>query len=879
MSSLSLWTYEFNSLRHVQQSHPLLAGARASHMQTLSPETSSPDLFPPGEVPSGIPGYRSLPGSYDEMVDASGTLRPHWRQFGTLLADHTPESMKDRQEMIQRLLRDHGVTYNFYEDRKDSVRTWALDMLPVIIASSEWRGVSAGLEQRARLLNLILADIYGAQRMLKEGVLPPRLLYANPSFLRPIQGVSPYKGQFLATMGTDLIRGANGRWMALSDRVQAPSGMGYTLENRIILSRAFPDEFNRVGVERLTNFYDTERELFRSLAPQRRGSATVVMMSPGPFNETYFEHAFKARYSGFPLVEGADLTVRDQRVHLKTLEGLRRVDVIVRRVDELFCDPLELKTDTLLGVPGLVEAWRSGNVSIVNGLGTGVVETPALHPFLPGLCRALLGQELILPGAPTWWCGQQRELAMVLAEPDRWIVKPTFASGARDPIYLGELDSKKRAEVLDRVKAAPSEWVAQEVFALSTAPTWIDGKVQPRSLVWRAFTVSAGDKYTVMPGGLSRVSPEPQRFVFTIRSGGISKDTWVLADGPVDGQTISSGVVQQIRPGRSPSGVPSRVGDHLFWLGRYMERLEQTVRTLRVVLLRLIGEGSEQQKRERAGGLQLLHGLHLVPSTLLQKTDTASILADLHQLITQVSREGGLPGSISRVRYNASAARDRLSDDMWRLLNRIDVGGPQLKNGPSFVSEALAVLDGIILSSAAFSGMMMENMTRGHGWRFLEIGRRLERALVICTLVEAAVPFAIKDDSILPPMLEVGDITMTYRRFHVAQPSLLPVLDLLLLNEANPRSVSFQLSVLSRTAAQLPHSTYATIDAKTKFIADSLQSELASLNLTVAAQAKEAVASSVPILCKRLCSGLEELSDEITNYYFSHAMRGERVGE
>ncbi len=818
-----------------------------------------------------LDGYRPEPGVYDEMMERNGELRPHWKLFGQMLAQHAAPELRGRHETIQRMLRDHGVTYNFYDDASGTVRQWALDLMPFIVAPDDWRKIAAGLAQRARLLNLVLADIYGPQRLLSEGRLPPSLIFSNPGYLRPVQSITPPGGNFLVTMGSDLVRNSNGAWMVLADRTQAPSGKGYTLENRIILSNIFPDEFSACRVQRLAGFFEAERESFRALAPSRRGTPSVVLHSPGPYNETYFEQAFKARYLGYPLVEGADLTVRDRRVHLKTLEGLRRVDVIVRRVDDTFCDPLELRSDALLGVPGLVEAWRSGNVSIVNGLGTGVIETPAIHPFLPGLCRHLLGEELLLPSVPTWWCGQERELQMVLSDPERWVVKPAFSSGTREPIFIAETDSRKRAELLDQIRAKPHNWVAQEVLNLSTTPAYVDGALQPRSLVWRTFTNASREKYTVMQGGLTRVSPASRGLVVTMQSGGISKDTWVLTDGEVEQITLLPSQPVVIRPARPPGGVPSRVADHLFWLGRYVERLEQTVRVLRTMLQRLTGEGSDLQSRELNACVKLLDTLKLDPEPT-KSNDFNSIRTMARKIVEDPKKEGGIRDLLKRVRFNAAAARDRLSDDMWRLLNRLERDA-KLTTKQWFVPDALAMLDSLVLDLAAFSGMQLENMTRGHGWRFLEIGRRLERALGVFTLAGATVSSA--DESVLSPMLEICDSSMTYRRLHFARPVLAPVLDLLMLNEMNPRSAGFQLHALGRQVAQLQQSPGATFSASEKELADALQSDLASLNLAALMESSDESRNFVTNLCARLCDNLEKLSDQLSSHYFSHATRRE----
>jgi uncharacterized circularly permuted ATP-grasp superfamily protein/uncharacterized alpha-E superfamily protein len=824
--------------------------------------------MPPPALEACLLNYRPVPGVFDEMVLPNGGLRSHWKTFGSFLAQCSEADLKQRAETIQRLLVDHGATYNIYDDAQGTSRPWMLDLLPFIVAEQDWRQVQEGLDQRGRLLNAILLDLYGPQNLIRDGLLPPGIVHANPSFLRPVMGVNPPGGKFIFSLGCDLVRDAGGFWRVLADRAQAPSGQGYTLENRIVMSNVYAEEFNASRVRRLANYFELKRDMLRSLAPKHRhGDAGILMLTPGPYNETYFEHAFQARYLGFPLVEGADLTVRDRHSQLKTLEGLRRVEVMVRHVDDVFCDPLELNAGSLLGTPGLMEAWRSGSVALANGLGTGLIETPALHPFMPGLCRHLLGEELKLPCVPTWWCGQQRELSMVLADPDRWVIKPAFVRGARDPVFIRDLDRAAKTRMLDNIRATPHAWVAQEVLSLSTTPTWTGTRMEPRSLVWRAFAIAQGDNFATMPGGLARVSPEAQRWLVTMRSGGISKDTWVLGDGTED--TRYGHMNQQplvIRPARPPSGVPSRAADHLFWLGRYAERLELTVRTTRVLMQRLTSERGQVESHEAQSCLSLMVEIGLVPK------ESTSLREHLQSIMQDPKRDGSVPGLLGRLRYNASAARDRLSDDMWMLFNRIerDVHAPV---GPFSLSAAQSCLDTLVLDLAAISGMQHENMTRGHGWRFLEIGRRLERATVILSLIKGTLAQAVHDDSILTPLLEICDSAMTYRRLHFARPVLAPVLDLLLLNDINPRSVAHQLIVLGRQATQLPIDRSPDGGMREKHQTDILLSTLGSLNLVSLARSSSQLPATVATLCDTLTDGLEKLSDLITERYFSHAVR------
>src|ERR1051325_2175853 len=444
-------------------------------------------------------GYRPAPGGFDEMLAAPGTPRPHWQRFVNALDQLGRHELASRWENGRRIIREHGVTYNVYGDPQGMDRPWELDMVPLLVPAEEWRAIEAGLTQRTRLFNLILADLYGPQRLLRAGLIPPALIFANPGFLRSCHGLRVPGEIHLHLHAVDLARSPDGQWWSLGDRTQSPSGSGYALENRIVLSRILPDEFRESQVQRLASFFQVQRDTLRQLAPATSDNPNIVLLTSGPHNETYFEHAYLARYLGFTLVEGGDLTVRDRRVFLKTLEGLQPVDVIFRRVDDSFCDPLELRSDSFLGVPGLVEAARAGNVTIANALGSGILESPAFLAFLPSLCRHLLSEELRLPSVATWWCGQAKEQQYVLDHLTQIVIKPAFGTLARKPVFGGRLTAPERQNLLAAIRARPHEYVGQEQVALSTAPAWDNGRLDPRRVVVRAYVTATGDAFTVMP--------------------------------------------------------------------------------------------------------------------------------------------------------------------------------------------------------------------------------------------------------------------------------------------------------------------------------------------------------------------------------------------
>ena len=816
-------------------------------------------------------GYPSFPGIFDEMA-AAGRVRPHWVKFVSSLDRLGREELAQRWDSARRIIREHGVTYNVYGDPRGMDRPWELDMVPLLIAPPEWAEIEAGLVQRTRLFNLILADLYGPQRLLREGRLPPALVCANPNFLRPCHGIPVPRQTFLHLHGVDLARSHDGRRWALSDRTQTPSGAGYALENRIVVSRTLPDEFHDCKVQRLASFFRGLSDELRALAPQNREHPSVVLLTPGPHNETYFEHDFLARYLGFTLVEGGDLTVRDRKVFIKTLEGLRPVDVILRRVDDWFCDPLELRGDSFLGVAGLLEAARAGNVAIANAVGSGLVESPVFLAFLPGLCRHLLGEELKLPSVATWWCGQEKELQYVIEHLDKIVVKPAYAWRAGWPIFGGRLSAEERAQVIAEIRARPHDFVGQEKVALSTVPVWRDNKLEPRPLVLRAYVATGENSVSVMPGGLTRVSVSAEQLNVSMQSGGGSKDTWVISEGPVSTVSLLTASGQPVHAGRSLAGVPSRVADNLFWLGRYTERLEDTFRLLRAVVVRMSGESGGESTAELNELARVLVRLELLPARFSGRVPLRELEHEVLLLIYKQDRTGSARHILGRVRAIASIVRDRLSADTWSILNQLNIDA-RSRTRRILLAEALGVLNTGIVNLSAFSGMEMENMTRGLGWRFLDFGRRIERATHVVRLFRAAVSPDIKPGAVLEPVLEIADSVMTYRRRYLGGVLLPAVLELLLLDDGNPRSFAFQLRALADHAAILPREGALDGGNGEQPRIATLLARVMKLDPAWLARAAEAEAvEALDSLFADLLLELGVLSNELTHHYFTHTV-------
>ena len=662
-------------------------------------------------------GYLARQSGRDEMIETDGSLRAHWRMLVTLLDDLGPEELRRRWEQAGRMIRENGITHNIYGDPDGLDRPWKLDFVPFLLTAAEWWHVSEGLVQRARLLDALLADIYGPGRCLAEGWLPPELVYLNRGFLRPCHGIIPPQKQWLHLYAADLSRQVDGQFRVMSDRTQAPSGAGYCLENRIVLSSALPTAFRQCNVHRLAPFFISLRQKMTSLAPANRENPRVVLLTPGPYNESYFEHAYLARYLGYTLVHGNDLTVREGIVYLKTLSGLQRVDVILRRVDDDYCDPLELFQHSFLGVPGLVEAIRQGNVAVANALGAGVVQAPAMLSFLPSLCRHLLSEELKLQSVQTWWCGDADSLRYVLANLSQLVIKPAFPTLSPDLQFGKDLSRDQQDELKARIAARPADYVAQEYMVSRTAPVLVDGQVEPRRFVVRAYAVADHSSYTVMPGGLTRVTGAPDSLLVSMQHGGGSKDTWILANAPVNEATLLPLTSQPVELSRGGGELTSRVADDLFWLGRYIQRSDSDVRIARCLFGRLMDLTRSDVTTTVNYLTRALFGQR---HPRFQENGVSALVAE----VFNSPAPGGLKRGVNNVHQLVRGLRDRVSADAWRILQGIQqtLSEFDLDTVDDQLGPAIELLNQLTMGFLAFGGVVAESMTRGQAWRFLDMG-------------------------------------------------------------------------------------------------------------------------------------------------------------
>ncbi len=817
-----------------------------------------------------LAGYnrRTTAERFDELCTADGSVRSHWLPVLDLLGSVRAVDIESRLASAQQHIRDEGITYTIYADPQGRDRPWALDELPLVLPEEEWTALSYGLAQRARLLNQIMADVYGPQKLLQEGIIPPEVIYGAGGWLPAAFGTQAPGEIFLHSYAADLLRSPDGRWWVVGDRTQAPSGAGYTLENRLIMTRAFPELLAQMPIASLTGFFTSLRESLAFHAPCGEASPRMVVLTPGPLNETYYEHSLLARYLGFPLVEGGDLVVRDGCVWLKTIAGLQRVHAILRRQDDAYCDPLELRSDSALGIAGLADCARRGTVLMANALGAGVVESVALQGFLPAACRFLLGEELALPSVATWWCGEAAAMDYVRSHLDDLVIKSVHGHSDFSPIFGQDLDATDRTALLSQIESSPDRFVAQEWVRLSQAPVLNrrPGSIQleSRSVGLRAFAVAGVQGYEVMPGGLTRVESHRDARVVSMQRGGASKDTWVLQPG--NNEELSFEPKADTPYPAIHTGIPSRLAENLFWMGRYTERAEGMTRLLRQTL-------SERLHHARRHNITALHELTWRYGLIaLPEGETRVTRVPVEQLIqcaTHPHYRQGLAETLGQLGRVAFSLRDRLSHDHWRALNRL-VNDQALAENMT-LGPTLVWLDRAVSSLATLSGFALDAMNRDAGWRFLSLGRRMERLVLLTSALEVtvtqlqSVSTAGETQQPLEWLLDLTDSSGSFRSQTTGIASWPAVRDIVLLDSTSPRSLRFQIDGVRQALERLAQETGVTLiglektsDRLNTWEAEGLP-ETPELQLALADQRLEIIA----------------LSDLLATRYFSvseHAM-------
>ncbi len=831
----------------------------------------------PGQTQTQQPTPAPAVAERDESVLQDGAMRDAWRYLLDGVSSLGVQGLKERQDKVRRILRDDGATYTVYNDDSSALKNWELDLVPYLLGSDEWAKIESGLLERAELFNLILQDIYGPRELIRSGTLPPEALFCHSGFLRPCHGVKLHGEHQLILHAVDMARAPDGNFVVFTDRTQSPSGAGYALENRTVMSRVLPSLFRDSHVHRLAHFFQRLRVKLNQLAPNVE-EPRVVVLTPGALNETHFEHAYLANYLGYPLVQSGDLVVRNGFVWMKSLDGLTRVDVIMRRVDDWYCDPLELKSDSHLGIPGLLEAARLKRVAIANPLGSGVLENPVLLKYLPKIGKRLLGREPRLKSVKTYWCGDKDDYRYVLAHLDELIIKPVFRSPEKRSVKPVELSASAKAELLHAIEQNPHQYVAQDALRLSTVPTVANGELCSRPAILRSFSVAGDASYTVMPGGLTRVGMGETSWLVTNQSGSINKDTWVTASEPerarvTDVAAEHSGTQVQY------TSLPSRVVENLYWLGRYAERAEFSLRLLRTVFVLLNGA----EELPRAAKQKLLHAVTEMTSTFPGFSQGNPELIDnpeeeLLAVVLDASRMGSVRACIQAMLNCAEESKELLSSDTLRVINDLRDGVEGLEHAlrGGLMSAPEEALDPLVTALMALSGLTQESMIRGVGWRFMEIGRRLERGLQSVTFLRVLLAKELPEgeqNALLQAMLLVLEVLITYRRRYRGKLDVVRGLELVLIDTSNPRSLLYQFEQLQTHIAQLPEVGISSreLQAEERALLEAV-STLRLSHLVDLAQANEADGRRELLdqTLARLCHLLTTTGTAVSDKYFDH---------
>lgn len=813
---------------------------------------------------------------YDECRAADGTVRPAWKSLISSLDGLGPAGLTKASIEIERLVRESGANFQFSDIIQQSARPWKLAAIPLVLDAQKWRTLEAGLKQRVRLLEAVLADLLGEQRLLKARVLPAELLSANHNYFRAYHELPATKLRLDVT-ATDLARDKDGTWWVTGDRTRAPSGLGYTLENRVITSRVFQKLLRGNKVVRVASFFSALQQHLNSLASGSPENPRVAILTPGQHSYRYVEDAYLARYLGYTLVQGRDLAVRGGKLNLKTLGGLLPIDVLCRHISDRKCDPLELKPSSQQGASGLLQTIRSGNVAVANSIGSSLAQMPALMPFLPAASKFLFGEEPSLPSIGTYWCGGQTERTYVLEHLEELILRPAFHISAAPPITPAEMTSAEKSNLINQIKAQPNNFVAQHRPSRSTTPVWNEGKLESWHVALRSFQVQTAGDVEVMPGGLARVSPDPHTLDKSPASGRLGLDCWIANDKPVDHEITllkqSHATITLVRGGAE---MPSRVGESLFWLGRSAERSESIARLLRATLIRIAGETQLEDIVELPRMVAALAALgQLEPDHVIAGLGEKlpSLERVLPASLFDTDKPGGLLAGIRDMGEKAMSVHDRVSLDAYRVIKKI---GDHLVRDPDSddteIGATINRLDGIVTDLQAFSGLANESMTRTHGWRFLQLGRRIERAYQTAELLSAMLVNPIKEEyPVLESILQTTDSMMTYRSRYLLQMQPTAVIDLLVNDESNPRSIVYQLLMIDQHVRELPSAQHEVgLGPDEKMAGELLHrvtmgdpAELSRVN-------SRGVRVKLNELLTQLTNGLPDLSDAIAARYLIH---------
>nr|WP_315159210.1 circularly permuted type 2 ATP-grasp protein [uncultured Flavobacterium sp.] len=764
--------------------------------------------------------YKEKINSYDEVLDRNGEIKPYWKGLFDTLESIGIEELELRNQEIVKKLKENGVTYNVYDSNKESNRAWKLDPIPFLIHESEWASIEKGLKQRAHLLDLILKDLYGDQSLVKNAIIPAELVFDNSGFLLPCFDIKQKSDKQLLNYAVDLARGPDGKMWLLDNRTQAPSGAGYALENRIVMSKVIPELNKKTYRKRLSPYFNQWQQTVDSLGNNTNENPNVVFLTPGPGNETYFEHVYLSSYLGYTLVQGNDLLVRDGFVWLKSIDQLERVDIIIKRLDDVWCDPLELRRDSLLGIPGLLQVIRLGNISVVNPPGTSILENYGLMAFMQNACKFLLKEPLLLNSIATWWCGQTKELDFVLANLPKLIIKKTNRKQGFRSIYARLLNKEQLEDLKNLIIKNPAAYVAQEEVSLSTAPAFINGTIEPRYAAIRAFLIADGDDYNVMQGGLTRSSAVKDKFEISNQLGGISKDTWIITDVPTEYQEKS--VERKNTNNQLNNSLTSRNAENLFWLGRLSERTMALRSFLKIILNRLnenvIKHGNEQPEFLVVLLKSLTHLTQTYPGFVGKEAKDGEVfdneaifenpITELLLLINDSKKTGSVVYNMQSLLNTINQVSEKWNHDTRRIINLLEDSLLTLKNtNTNNINHVNHALDKLHIRLFSFYGNIYETLPRDNGFYLMEAGKNVERILSLISVFRSTFNYKKVEEEealLMEAILENHHLLAQYRNIYKSHLSLKAVINMIFLEKNLTYTLSFLLNTLTHYLSKLP---------------------------------------------------------------------------
>ncbi len=829
-----------------------------------------------------LSGYAGNEVPTDEIWADNQIVFKQWESLFKRLKTLGIDEIESRSQEIQKTLFENGVSYNQYNLQGGAQRPWQLDPIPYLINQDRWDYLESGLRQRLEVLNCLFKDIYGPKKLLKEGILPPQLIYSDRQFLRPCDHLPLLRKNAIQHYAADISRSPDGQIWVIGDRTQAPSGWAYTMENRVTLARVIPELFVKSGVKKIAAFYQRYRQNLMEAAPKSKTNPMIAILSPGPYNATYYEHAYLAASGGFQLVQGQDLMVKDNFLWMKTLSGLQKVDVLVRHVDDTYCDPLSLRPDSQLGVAGLLQVARQGNVAIANPLGSGVLENPALMAFMPSLCKYFLGEDLLLPNIASWWCGQRKERQYVLEHIDQLVIKDVKRSSQRRTLFGWELSEQEKQSLIQKIQRHPHRFVGQEQAVFSTAPAWKGDALEPRRTVLRCFATAATNDYHFLPGGLTRSAPTAGNSHVSNQSGGIGKDTWVLSDAKASSIQIDTSGPRISASAKGIEGLTSRSAENLFWVGRYLMRSKLSARFLRTILKCQVEiENFEDSVDENVLPILLESITHLTmtyPGFVGEEgaASRANPEQELLDLLTNQSRVGSLAHSIASFKNSANATRNSWSSDTWRIVDQMDANYKRFcSNDKIDKRKSRKALDELIRDIAAIQGFTMDSLSIQEGRPVFDLGINLEKALSLCSLLRSTLVVQQKvkwEEALIEYLLKTLESLSSYRQKYKGGLSVDSLVEMILLDDTYPQSLAWMTNAIQNNQQELPNPTdsYGLREDQKEMIRVNSQLKLSELKELMELEEDSNYRAALDEFFGHIYGNLAAAANSTIQTYFNH---------